>query len=188
VGADGPGPGLPDGCRLTPARTAPPAALAAQSGSGAGAGGGGSGSGAATGGGRAGAAGSGSAATGRFPVLRRVKLRPTRFRAAATGPALKPVARCRGGTACGRTGTRLTFDASAAGTLELRVRRVRAKHVTDVPGIVRQKVARGPTALRLLGRVGKRTLAPGSYRVIAQLVGRDGRRSRAATVRFTVVR
>ena len=61
------------------------------------------------------------------------------------------------------------------------------KRVTDVPGVVRQSVRRGPGAVRLLGRAGKRALAPGTYREVVQLVGRNGRRSRAATVRFVVV-
>jgi hypothetical protein len=183
---DAPAGPLPDRCRLTPSRTAPPAAL---TGPGANPGGGG---GAATqavqGGGTNADVPSAATVPPGSPVLRRVKLRPARFRAAGSGPALKPLKQCGSRTACGRAGTRLTFQASAPGMLELRVRRVRDKHVKDVPGIVRQGVARGPGALRLLGWVGKTRLAPGAYRAIVQLVGRDGRRSRAASVRFAVVR
>ena len=54
---------------------------------------------------------------------------------------------------------------------------------------MRQRVRAGRSALRLLGRAGKkRRLSSGHYRLIVQLVASSGRRSRAATRAFTVLR
>lgn len=122
------------------------------------------------------------------PVLAAVKLSPRRFRAARSGAPLRPAARCGPRAACGRTGSKLSFRASRPGTLELRIRRVKGRRARDVRGIARSRVAAGPRELRLLGRMDNRTLRPGSYQAILQLVGRDGRRSYAATRPFTVVR
>jgi hypothetical protein len=172
---------LPAACRLTPDRVAPPSMLS----------GGGTGSTAQAGGvsGESGGRGSSAVRVPAPPVLRAVKLRPSRFRAAASGPPLRTLALCGTRTRCGRAGAKLSFRASRAGTLELRFRRIRGRRATDVPGVARHRVRPGPGGLRLLGRATrKRRLEPGRYRAVVQLVGNDGRRSRQAVRAFAVRR
>jgi hypothetical protein len=167
VAADAPGRPLPSGCRPSAAQIAPPAPLIGPSNR----------------------QKPGIDTRAPAPRLASLTLRPARFRAARRGPALRKAAQCGRRSACGgRFGSRLTFRASRAGTLELRIRRLSGRRAVDVRGVVKHRVRSGRTALRLLGRVRSKALRRGRYAAIVQLVGRNGRRSKTVTRRFTIVR
>jgi PKD domain-containing protein len=113
----------------------------------------------------------------RPPRIVSFKLRPTRFVARTSGPAI----RSRPG------GTRLLLSASGADTIRFTVRRrITAR---------RWRTLRGSFSFRasdrkhrwFSGRVGGRTLRPGSYRLIAVAANREGQRSRAVERAFRIL-
>jgi Tol biopolymer transport system component len=104
------------------------------------------------------------------PLLTRVRLERKRFRRAR--------------------GTRLRFRSSEAGTLRVVVQsvrrhggRVRARRI----GTLQRQIAAGPGRVALRGRIGRRALRLGKYRLRVSATDAAGNRSRTVTRRFTVV-
>jgi hypothetical protein len=114
------------------------------------------------------------------PVLRRLRLAPAAFRAARSGPA---IARTRAGASVRyelseAASSRFTVDRAArglkrgrrCGRLPRRHTRPKRRPCTrfvPVPGSLSHLDAPGPNRFRFRGRIGHRTLAPGTYRLDA---------------------
>ncbi len=116
------------------------------------------------------------------PVLSGVTLRRKRF---AIG------ARATARVASRRRGTVLRFTTSEAGTLRVKVqRRVRrhGKVVFRAKAQLRRTVAAGKGRMAFSGRIGRHALRAGRYRMVVRVTDAAGNRSRAAKVRFRIVR
>jgi uncharacterized delta-60 repeat protein len=87
--------------------------------------------------------------------------------------------------AAGRRGTAFLFRLNRAGTVTIRIKRLR--HKGRVVKLTRSSRA-GGNRVRFSGRVGRRTLRPGRYRATLTAVDRAGNRSKASAVTFRVVR
>lgn len=128
------------------------------------------------------AGGNDGATTQDAPAIRRLTIRPARFRAAARGAAFGP----------GAGGARVTVVLGAApASLRFRVER-RSGGRWRARGGTLTAPAPTPAAstirLRFSGRVSGRRLPAGAYRLRATAVGRTGGLSPARTVRFTIAR
>ena len=118
---------------------------------------------------------SGGGGSSAAPVLSDLVLRPATFRA---GAARTPrAARARSGTV-----VQFRLDRAARVTLRIRTRSGRARGT-----LVRQGSA-GANRIRFSGRIGKKALAPGRYRLVARAVDPQGRRSAPKRASFRVVR
>ncbi len=116
------------------------------------------------------------------PVLSGVTLRRKRF---AIG------ARATARVASRRRGTVLRFTTSEAGTLRVKVqRRVRrhGKVVFRAKAQLRRTVAAGKGRMAFSGRIGRHALRAGRYRMVVRVTDAAGNRSKAAKVRFRIVR
>jgi uncharacterized delta-60 repeat protein len=87
--------------------------------------------------------------------------------------------------AVGRRGTSFVFRLNRAGTVTIRIKRLR--HSGRVVKLTRSSRA-GGNRVRFSGRVGRRTLRPGRYRATLTAVDRAGNRSKPSAVRFRIVR
>lgn len=108
----------------------------------------------------------------------------------ASPPPLGPLALSglrvtRRSFAVGRRGTSFVFRLNRAGTVTIRIKRLR--HTGRVVKLTRSSRA-GGNRVRFSGRVGRRTLRPGRYRATVTAVDRAGNRSKASAVRFRIVR
>ena len=116
-----------------------------------------------------------------------LRLSPSTFKAAGTGPAV----RRKGGA-----GASLDFRLSRSAKVDFRVASTRGPGLpsptpsggTRAPRVGRFTVRgrRGHNRLRLTGRLRGRALRPGSYRLTAQAIDRDGLRSRPASLGFRI--
>ena len=117
------------------------------------------------------------------PVLSGARLTPKRFR---VGRALTPLA------AKVRRGTVLRFRSSEAGTASLafsrEVRRRRGRIRLRPAGRLTRTIAGGPARIALSGRVGRRPMRAGRYRLTLQVRDAAGNRSRPVRLRFRVAR
>ena len=84
-----------------------------------------------------------------------------------------------------RRGTAFLFRLNRAGTVTIRIKRLR--HSGRIVKLTRSSRA-GGNRVRFSGRVGRRTLRPGRYRATLTAVDRAGNRSKASAVRFRIVR
>ena len=139
-----------------------------------------------------------TAAPGPAPKLRSLRLAPTAFPAASSGPS----SRTAGSKRPPSTGTIVSFTLDLAGAVTYRVARVRdgrrvggrcaaptrtsrrAKRCTRlvaVRGSFTRSAGRGRSSFRFTGRIGGRKLAPGSYQLQAspRAGGRNGATARA---------
>lgn len=147
------------------------------------------------------------------PVLSRLSIAPRRF---AVGRGRTPrvaVIRRRGRA---RRGARMRFHVSEDATVLLRVQRqlrprghvkrralARCRRASSrrtrlrarrrcrrhrPVAVLRRSAGAGPNALRFTGRIGRRTLSPGRYRILALARDAAGNRSKARSVRFVVLR
>jgi uncharacterized delta-60 repeat protein len=87
--------------------------------------------------------------------------------------------------ASARRGTAFLFRLNRAGTVTIRIKRLR--HTGRVVKLTRSSRA-GGNRVRFSGRVGRRTLRPGRYRATLTAVDKAGNRSKASAVRFRIVR
>jgi hypothetical protein len=148
-------------------------------------------------------AGATTAAPAPAPKLRSLRLAPTAFTAASSGPS----SRAAGSNRPPSTGTIVSFTIDLAGAVTYRAARVRggrrvgrrcaapsrvnrsAKRCTRlvaIPGSFTRSASRGRNSFRFTGRIGGRKLAAGSYELRAS--PRAGGRSGATVpVRFRVV-
>jgi hypothetical protein len=108
------------------------------------------------------------------PVLRRVSLSRTRF----------AVTRAAAGM---RAGTVLRFSSSEAGTLSIRIERVRPPQGVNRPVTLTRAIGAGPNRLALSGIVGGRPMKPGSYRLTLRARDAAGNRSKATLRTFTIL-
>jgi hypothetical protein len=114
--------------------------------------------------------------------IRRLRMSPRRFAVAHRRSA----ARSRRGRA--PDGTAVTFLLNDTATVRLTVRRVARNGRTVRVTTLRRKAIRGENTVRFSGRIGRRVLRPGRYRMVVRARANDGRRTPARTLRFTVVR
>ncbi len=111
------------------------------------------------------------------PVLTKVKIKPTSFKALAKGSQVTA-----------RGGARVTFTLSDHATLKVSYRRATASGYKAVPGSFSFIGIPGANDLRISGRIGTKKLAPlapGRYRIVLAPVA-SGARSGFAP--FTIVK
>jgi hypothetical protein len=118
--------------------------------------------------------GSGAAAT----VLRNLKLVPGSFPVAAAR---------RGARSAKAAGTRIKFSLSQAARVTFTIHRARAKGRWAKVGSFKRDAASGANSLRWSGRVGKRALKPGRYRITAKARAGSGPPSEPRRRRFKVL-
>lgn len=161
-----------------------------------GGGGGGGTGGGGTGGG--GTGGGGTVTTRRAPVLSALSLSRRQFTVGRAATAIS-AARTRAGTTIRfrlseAARVTLAVDRLAAGRrsgrrcVALRRALARAKRCvrTARAGALTRAAAAGASAVPFSGRIGRRALAPGRYRLTASAVDADGDRARAVSATFTV--
>ena len=85
-------------------------------------------------------------------------------------------------------GTVLTFRASEAGTLTIAVERARKRRRFKRAGTLTRRIAAGAGRIRLSGRIGRRRLAKGRYRLTLIATDATGNRSRPVRLRFTILK
>lgn len=130
-----------------------------------------------TGGSTAGGQAGGGTADGIAPALGRVTLAPAKFAVA------------RGGTAvsAARRGTAVRYSLSEPATVTLRIERL-VKGKRRTAGALRRTGAAGANRVRFSGRIGRRALRPGRYRLTVRATDAAGNRSAARSATFRVVR
>lgn len=113
------------------------------------------------------------------PVLDRVRFTHPAFRVGAGPTAL---------AARAPVGTRILWRISEPATVRIGIERApphgRARRV----GTLRRNADAGSGSLAFTGRLGRRRLAPGTYRARLVAIDADGLRSSERQVRFTIVR
>jgi hypothetical protein len=134
--------------------------------------------------------------------MRRLRMSPRRFAVSHS----RATARRRRGRA--PDGTTITWLMNDRARVTLTVQRVRSgKRVagacvapsrrtsrrpscrrTVAVATLRRSAIRGENTVRFSGRIGRRVLRPGRYRMVIRARAADGRRTAARTLRFTVVR
>lgn len=119
--------------------------------------------------------GGGGAGDKTAPVLRRVSLSRTRFRVAKSTKSVSAKA---------RRGTLLRFASSEAGTLSIRIERLRPGRKPTHAGTLSPPIKSGPGKVPLSGRIGTKRLKPGRYRLT--LTTRDAAGNRSQPTRRTV--
>ncbi|HEY6762718.1 MAG TPA: PKD domain-containing protein, partial [Baekduia sp.] len=122
------------------------------------------------------------------PALTGVKLTRTSF---AVGPAATPLTGKAHAAASKKTarGTVVQWRLSAAATVRLTVATVPARGKRSrVIGTLRRTAKAAASRLAFSGRVGKRALAVGSYKLTLTATDAGGRTSKPVTVRFRVLR
>ena len=98
--------------------------------------------------------------TGGALLLRRLRLRPVAFRPALRGG---PVA------SAARRGTRVSYRLSTAGTVRFTVqRKLRGRWKRQAGSFKRRSRKAGGVSFRFTGRLAKRALSPGRYRLVAK--------------------
>jgi Tol biopolymer transport system component len=107
------------------------------------------------------------------PVVTRVRLRPAVLRIAR-------------GSSGARRPSALTFRSSEAGSVAVRFERVRGRRRTVAT--TRASVRAGAGRVRITGRVGRRALAAGRYRLVLTVRDAAGNTSKPVVRRLTVVR
>ncbi len=119
------------------------------------------------------------------PVISRARLSRSRFRVGARATAISAVAR----------GTTVAYSLSEAATAVLRIdRRVTVRRGTRRvvryrrAGALRRSGRAGPRRVAFSGRIGRRALRPGRYRLTISARDGAGNAGRRRVLRFTVVR
>ncbi len=120
--------------------------------------------------------GGGTPAVDPAPVLSRLRLVPSRFRVARRSRATRR-----------RGGTQIRFTLSEAARVELRIQRRRRGHWVRA-GRFALKGAAGANRRRWSGRLKRRPLPAGRYRLVASARDPAGQRSARARARFRIVR
>jgi hypothetical protein len=116
------------------------------------------------------------------PVVTGARLSRRRFRVARAATALA--------AAAGR-GTTLTFRSSEAATLLLAVERTtkrRGRSVIRRVGTLTRRIGKGAGRIVLSGRLGRRAISRGSYRLVLTARDTAGNRSRSVTLTFAIVK
>jgi hypothetical protein len=124
-----------------------------------------------------GAGGGDGGADRTVPVLGRVTLAPARFAVAGRATAV----------AASRRGTTIRFGLSEAATVSLRVERVVAGRRVAA-GTLRRTARAGANRVAFSGRIGRRALRRGRYRLTVRATDAAGNRSTVRTRAFRVVR
>ncbi len=122
---------------------------------------------------------------------RRVSLRMSRLRMSPRRFAVshrRSTARTRRGRA--PDGTTITWLMNDPAKMTLNIRRVAKRNRTRTIHVatLRRNAIRGENTVRFSGRVGRRVLKPGRYRMVIRGRAKDGRRTPARSLRFTVVK
>ena len=138
------------------------------------------GAGGAGGGGGGGGAG-GSPVDVTAPMLSDARLSYRRFRVARAATAV---------AAAAPRGTVLRFRSSEPAGLRIAIQRVRPgrRPLLRAAGTLTRRIAAGRGQVRLSGRIGRRALRPGTYRLRLTAVDAAGNRSTPRVLRFRVVR
>ena len=128
------------------------------------------------------------------PVLSGVKLDRRRFRVGRAATALAAAARRVAPGATARTaaalrrGTTLRFRSSEAGTLAIAFERMKGRRVVRRAGTVRRRIRAGAGRVALSGRLGRRALAAGRYRLVVVATDAAGNRSKAVRLSVAIAR
>lgn len=110
-----------------------------------------------------------------LPAITLLKIAPSSFRAASSGPAT--VSKRKGGV-----GAPVSYSLSVAGNVTFTVERRKGKAYTKVGTFSNAATAAGATGFVFTGRVGARKLAVGNYRLSAVLT--TAAQTRSATVQL----
>jgi hypothetical protein len=119
--------------------------------------------------------------------LRGLALKPTSFRAAASGPSVPK------GKAAG-AGTAVSFTLAAAASVRFTVERADAGKAgkkgskATLPGSFTRAGGKGKNTFRFSGRLSNAKLAPGKYRLVAVATVGGGKPEAAVTAPFTIVK
>ncbi len=103
--------------------------------------------------------------------LRKLSVAPRRFRTHGAAP---------------RRGTTITYKLTRGASLTFRVQRAVGRGRYRTVGTMSHRGKAGVNRLRFSGRVGRRTLRPGSFRLRAAVRGAEGAPARSVVTRFTV--
>ncbi|HEX8067553.1 MAG TPA: glycosyl hydrolase [Thermoleophilaceae bacterium] len=121
------------------------------------------------------------------PAVAALKVTPGTFRAAASGAAARRSSKCARKGARARRGACLVFRVErAAPAVLVRVERLDGGRVVGLGEPLRVPVTAGRNGLHLTGRVGRRALAPGRYRVAVTPLDSAGRRAKPGRRTFRV--
>jgi hypothetical protein len=121
-------------------------------------------------------------ATAASPALRNVSLRPSRFKVSS---GITPVT---GIAAAAVRGATLRFRISLRGRVRMEVLWVGRGGKLVRKGTLRRVAAAGSRRVRFGGRLGRRALAPGRYRMRIRTVDAAGNLGKPVTLSFTIVR
>ena len=111
------------------------------------------------------------------PALGRVKLAPARFAVARRATAVAAL----------RRGTTVRYRLSEPAAVTLRVERVKAGR-RRAAGTLRRSGAAGANRVRFSGRIGRRALPAGRYRLTVRATDAAGNRSKARSATFRIAR
>jgi hypothetical protein len=114
-------------------------------------------------------------------TIRRLRMSPRRF---AVSRARSAARQRRGRTP---TGSTITWLMNASATVRVDVQRIRGKRRIPVTSLRRRGFA-GENTIRLSGRIGRRTLRPGRYRIVMRARTADGRTAGPRSLSFRIVR
>ena len=115
------------------------------------------------------------------PAVRLLKIAPSSFLAASSGPVTAPARK-------GRVGARVSYLLTAPGKVTFTVRRRKDSRYVTVGTFSRTATKAGTVAFVFRGRIANRKLTPGTYRVNAQLETVTGKRSAIVRTTFKIVR
>ena len=111
------------------------------------------------------------------PAIASVRLSPSVFRAARSGPALSAL-----------VGTHISITLSEASTVTFRVARFVAGRWVRRRGRIVRELSPGTSRLRYRGRLAGRTLPPGRYRLLVRARDAAGNLSSQRRAPFVIVR
>jgi hypothetical protein len=85
-------------------------------------------------------------------------------------------------------GTRLRYTLSENARVTLRFQRIGRRGRPSAVGTLRRAGTKGLNRIRFSGRIGRRVLRPGRYRIVARAVDAAGNRSAPSVARFRIIR
>jgi hypothetical protein len=115
------------------------------------------------------------------PAVRRLKIAPSSFLAASSGPVTAA-------TRKGRVGARMRYSLTVPGKVTFTVKRRKGTRYVTVGTFTRTAKKAGTVAFVYRGRIGNRRLTRGTYRMNARLRTATGERSATVRATFKILR
>ncbi len=115
------------------------------------------------------------------PTVRLLKIAPSSFRAAGSGPVIASVLK-------GHVGARVSYSLNAPGTVTFTIKQRKGKRYVNLGTFTKTATKAGAVRFVFRGRVGNRKLAVGTYRLSALLTTAAKNRSAAVQQTFKIVR